>query len=237
MAPHRTDRQVVLPALIWIDGHRCGPRHHLAPARAIVVLVGLRAHSLGTGVRCSYSCSGLVATVLFLWITRAYVIPRYCELPARPGVRPARKRTSSILGRRTRLAIVGTLACVVVIGVLSVRFASIAPDVVRLPREANRDAAEVIERTVPANTPVFTYVRWPENISFYLGRPVRPLEDSTTVAKRVCNNDRQVVYVWQPFALKEVRVPCLSRPGVQHYRFRQYARGNEIDVWFVPPAS
>ena len=82
-----------------------------------------------------------------------------------------------------------------------------------LPREANRDAAEVIERTVPSSTPVFAYVRWPENISFYLGRPVRPLDDSTTVAERVCSNDRHVVYVWQPFTLKEVRATVPQPPG------------------------
>ncbi len=57
-----------------------------------------------------------------------------------------------------------------------------------------------------------------------------PLEDSTTVAERVCSNERQVVYVWQPFALDEARVPCLTRPGVQHNRFRQYARGNEMTL-------
>jgi hypothetical protein len=229
--------QVVLPALIWIDGTAAVPGIVWLPLVAIVVLVAAASPLARDRRSLLVLCSGLVATILFLWITQAYVIPRYVSFLLVPAFVLLASGTSSILKGRTRLALVGTLACLVVIGVLGVRFATIAPDVVLLPREANRDAAEVIERTVPADTPVFTYVRWPENISFYLARPVRPLEDSTKVAERVCSNDRQVVYVWQPFALEEVRVPCLTRPGVRHDRFRQYARGNEIDVWFVPPAG
>jgi hypothetical protein len=34
-----------------------------------------------------------------------------------------------------------------------------------------------------------------------------------------------------------VKVPCLSRPGVRHDVFRQYARGGRMDVWFVPSGS
>ena len=114
-------------------------------------------------------CAGLVATILVLWITRAYVIPRYVSFLLVPAFVLLASGASSIFGRiRARPAIVRTLVCLVVIGVLGVRFATIAPDVVRLPREANRDAAEVIEQNVPASTPVFAYVRLPENISFYL---------------------------------------------------------------------
>jgi hypothetical protein len=32
-----------------------------------------------------------------------------------------------------------------------------------------------------------------------------------------------------------VEVSCLERAGVEHRRFRQYARGDEMNVWFVPP--
>jgi hypothetical protein len=230
--------QVVLPALVWIDGTAAVPGVVWLPLIAIVALVSAASPLARERRSLLVLCASLVATILVLWITRAYVIPRYVSFLLVPAFVLLASGASSILGRiRTRPAIVRTIVCLVALGVLAVRFATIAPDVVRLPREANRDAAEIIERSVPASTPVFAYVRRPENISFYLGRPVRPLEDWTTVAKRVCNNDRQVVYVWQPFTLKEVRLPCLSRPGVQHYRFRQYARGNEMDVWFVPRAS
>jgi hypothetical protein len=55
------------------------------------------------------------------------------------------------------------------------------------------------------------------------------------VAARVCEREDGVFYVFQPFALEDVVVPCLDRPGVEHQRFRQYARGGEMNVWFVPP--
>jgi hypothetical protein len=51
----------------------------------------------------------------------------------------------------------------------------------------------------------------------------------------VCGRRTTVAYVMQPFLLKPVAIPCLSRPGVRHYRFPQYARGEEMDVWLVPP--
>ena len=57
---------------------------------------------------------------------------------------------------------------------------------------------------------------------------------SNDVAASVCGQESAVFYVMQPFALEDVPVPCLARAGVQHYRFRQYARGGEMNVWFVP---
>ena len=138
-----------------------------------------------------------------------------------------------MLSRITRRqAVLRTVVCLVVITVLAVRFAAIAPDVVGLPREAHRDAAEVIARGSPT-TPVLAYMRNPGNLAFYLKRPVEEL-DSDDVADRVCGHESPVFYVMQPFALEDVSVPCLSRPGVQHYRFRQYTRGDEMNVWFVP---
>jgi hypothetical protein len=45
-----------------------------------------------------------------------------------------------------------------------------------------------------------------------------------------------VVLVTQPFGIRDVDVPCLDRPGVVRHRHRQYTRGDEINVWIVPPA-
>jgi len=55
------------------------------------------------------------------------------------------------------------------------------------------------------------------------------------VATTVCGMAKPIYYVTQPFAVKDVAIPCLGRPGVKHTRFRQYARGDEMNVWFVPP--
>jgi hypothetical protein len=134
-----------------------------------------------------------------------------------------------------RKAALRTIVCAVAVALLGARFVLIAPDVVTLPREANRDAAEVVEAR-GAQTKVLTYMRNPQNLAFYLDRTVEDLE-GTDIAAIVCSQTSPVFYVVQPFALEDVPVSCLSRPRVQHVRFRQYARGDEMNVWFVPPAS
>ena len=108
-----------------------------------------------------------------------------------------------------------------------------APDVVRLPREAHRDAAAIIERSAPADVPVLAYLHNPADLAYYLDRPFETL-NARDVARRICGGSSRLVYVTQPFAIKNVEVPCLARQGVRHYRLRQYARG-EMNVWLVPP--
>jgi len=180
-------------------------------------------------------CSGVVAVIAFLWIARAFVIPRYVSFLLVPLFVLLASGASSILGRwRTQPQILRSVACLVLIAVLSVRFVSLAPDVVGLPREANRDAAEFIESTTPETTPVLTRMWRPRGLAFYLARQVHPLADSGAAA-RVCRSRVAVAYVVQPFALPPVTIPCLARPGVTSARFRQYARGGEIDVWLVAP--
>ena len=67
-------------------------------------------------------------------------------------------------------------------------------------------------------------------------RPVQTPEPAALAAE-VCDAASAVSYVFQPLALASVTIPCLERPGVVHHRFWQYARGKEMDVWFVPPGS
>jgi len=178
-------------------------------------------------------CSGVVATVVVLWLARAYVIPRYVSFLLVPLFVLLASGGASVLARvTTRPALVRTVVCVAAVGVLAVRFVAIAPDVVRLPREAGRDAAQIIDAQTPRTTPVFAYMHLTESLSFYLDRPLHRVGAST--ASRVCDHT-PAVYVVEPFNFEPPRVDCLDRPGVRHYRFRQYARGNEIDVWLVPP--
>jgi hypothetical protein len=123
-----------------------------------------------------------------------------------------------------------------VIAALSFHFVSLAPDVVRLPREANRDAADLIEsRTLPA-TPVYAQLKDPIALQFYLDTPIQVLQPAE-VALRVCTSQVPLVYVMQPQAITLVDVPCLRTRVVEHHRFEQYARGGEINVWFVPPEA
>ena len=228
--------QILLPALLWIDGTALVAGLAWLPLVALVVVVAAASPLVRQRTSALIICSGAVATVVVLWIAQAYVIPRYLSFLLVPLFILVSTGAASIFARITRRqAALRSVVCLVVVAILAVRFAVLAPDVVGLPREANRDAAEVVEaRAEPAM--VLAYMRNPQNLAFYLDRPVQALETGD-VAARVCGEDSAVFYVMQPFTLDEVAVPCLDRPGVESYRFRQYARGDEMNVWFVPPAS
>jgi hypothetical protein len=227
--------QILLPALFWIDGTALVAGPIWLPLIALVVVV-VAASPLIREWRSALVLSiGAVTTVTFLWIEDAYVIPRYLSFLLAPLFIAVATGAASILGRvTTRPALLRTVVCLVVIGTLAIRFATLAPDVVALPREAHRDVADVIRRG-PSDTPVLGYMRNPSNLAFYLERPVVDLRPGE-VASTVCGQTRTVFYVSHPFGLEDVAVPCLARPGVQHEAFRQYARG-EMDVWLVPPAT
>jgi hypothetical protein len=227
--------QILLPALLWIDGTGLVAGLVWLPLVLLAVIISASSPLIRERSSALILCSGAVVTVLVLWATHAYVIPRYVSFLLVPLFMLVATGGASILARITsRGAPIRTVVCLAVIVVLAVRFAAIAPDVVELPREAHRDAARVIESQAPSTTPVLAYMRNPTNLAFYLDRPVEAL-DAVDVRARVCRQESAVVYAMQPFALEDVSVPCLSRPGVQHYRFRQYARGDEMNVWFVPP--
>jgi hypothetical protein len=228
--------QVLLPALLWIDGTVIIAGLVWLPLVLLAVIVIAASPLLRDRASALILCSGVVATAVAFWIGEAYVIPRYISYLGVPLYVLLATGAAAILGRiRTRPALFRTLVCLVVLGVLTVRFAMIAPDVVALPREANRDAADVIDaRATP--TRVLAYMRNPQNVEYYLGRAVEDLRNRD-IAAIVCGQDDAVFYVTQPFALEDVPIPCSDRPGVEHDRFRMYARGYEINVWFVPPAG
>jgi hypothetical protein len=226
--------QILLPAFIWIDGTALVAGLVWLPLVLLAAVVAASSPLLRNWTSGLVLAAGPVASVLVLWVTDAYVIPRYLSFLLVPLFVLVATGAASILARTARReAFVRGVCCLVLLAVLAVRFAVRAPDVVALPREANRDAAEVIEAHNPP-VRVLAYMRNPQNLEFYLGRPVEDLRH-TDVATVVCAQDDAVFYVLQPFTLDEVSVPCLRRSGVAHHRFRQYARGNETDVWLVPP--
>jgi hypothetical protein len=228
--------QILLPSLVWIDGVALIAGAIWLPLVLLAVVVMGSSPLLRERQSTLILCSGLVATIVVLWLGQAYIFTRYLSYLLVPSFMLVASGASSILVPRPgrRPAVLRGLVCVVAIAVLGLRFVTIAPDVVRLPREANRDAAEVIlERSAPED-PVFVYTRLPEGVAFYLDRPIQALT-ARTVSTTVCSAERPAVYVMQPMAIDLVDVPCLERPGVQHERFRQYARGGEMNVWFVPP--
>jgi hypothetical protein len=228
--------QVLLPALLWLDGTALVPGVVWLPLVLAAALVIWSSPLLRERTSALVLCSGAVATILVLWIGQAYVIPRYLSFLLVPLFVLLASGAASIVGRITsRPAAVRSVLCLVVVGALATRFVVVAPDVVRLPREAHRDAAHVIERR-GSSTPVLVYMRNPVDLAFYLERPVQALSPSS-VSERVCGSATPVFYVRQPFVLPDVSVPCLTRPGTLAYRFPQYARGDEMDVWLVPPRS
>jgi hypothetical protein len=225
--------QILLPALLWIDGTALVAGLVWLPLVLAAVIVAASSPFLRERSSALILCSGPVVTVVALWLTKAYVIPRYLSFLLVPLFILVATGAASILGRITRReAAVRTIVVLAVIAILAIRFTVIAPDVVSLPREAHRDAAEVIESRGSPTTPVLAYMRHPGDLEFYLDTPVQGLE-SRDVAESVCGRASAVFYVMQSFALEDVSVPCLSRPDVEHYRFRQYTRG-EMNVWFVP---
>jgi hypothetical protein len=225
----------VIPALVWIDGTAAVPGWVWLPFVVLTVVVMASSPLAREPRTAAILCSGVVTLIVFLGVTQAYVVPRYVSFLLVPLFALLASGASAIIVQiKTRTSVVRSVLCLVVVGVLAFRFVSVAPDVVGLPREAYRDVAEVIETRSAPGTLVLTRVRRPRGLVFYLGRPVHPLDESDAAA-RVCERRGMVAYVMQPFLLDPLSIPCLSRPGVRHYRLAQYARGNEMDVWLVPP--
>jgi hypothetical protein len=227
--------QVLLPALIWIDGTALVAGVVWLPAVLLALFVMAFSPLARERTTALLLCSGPVATVVVLWLAQAYVIPRYLSYLLVPLFVLLATGVSALLTRNTtRATAVASAICVVVVVSLAIRFATLAPDVVRLPREANRDAAETVLATEPPPVVVLAYMRNPRNLEHYLDRGAVRL-DADSVDSRVCGSERPVAYVTQPFGIAAVEPSCLGRSGVEHRRFEQYARG-EMNVWFVPPS-
>ena len=227
--------QILLPALIWIDGAKISASAAWLPFVLLTVLVMgsgplLRNRDVSTLVL----CAGPVVTIAALWLGDAYAAPRYLSFLLVPLFMLLASGAAAVLRQiPARKAIVRAGVCLVGITALAVHFATAAPNVVRLPREANREAAGVIESRTPHTVPVYASLRDAPGLDFYLDRPFEVLHAADVVA-RVCESKGPLVYVMQPWAIALVEVPCLERGGVEHYRFEQYSRGGEINVWVVP---
>ena len=226
--------QILLPALIWIDGTALVAGFVWLPLVVLAAAVMAASPLIRSRATAAILLSGPSATIVVLWIARAYLIPRYLSYLLVPLFILLATGAAALLRQRSRTALVPTVAVLATAVVLTIRFGLLAPDVMRFPREANRDAAEAIHSSEPPQLTVVAHARNPRNIEHYLGRPVtRPEPDALAAA--VCGDERRVAYVLQPFALEPVDVPCLTRAGVVRRRFEQYTRGGETVVWIVPP--
>ena len=227
--------QVLLPALIWIDGTALVAGLIWLPLVLLAAAVMAASPLLRSWTTPFVLVSGPIATIVVLWAARAYVIPRYLSYLLVPLFVLLATGLASLLQRPSRVAIAPAAAGLTAAMVLLVRFGVVAPDIMRFPREANRDAAEVIRASEPPRLAVVAHMRNRRNLEHYLGRAVHaPAADA--VAAAVCARRTPVAYVLQPFAIPAARVSCLTRAGVVHHRFEQYARGGEMNVWIIPPA-
>lgn len=229
--------QTLVPALTMLDDAFVRPNlQSLLFSLMLVAVAGsspfLRARFPGLVL-----CVPVVTTVVAFWLTRTYIVPRFFSFLLLPLFMLLATGSAAVLVRlRNRPAPVRTAMAVAIFGVLSVQLVPLVIDVSRMPRDATRDAGATIRRLVPASTPVVAHVPYPDDISFFLGRPVEPAWTSAE-AGAVCHRARTAVYVDQPYLVPEAHVPCVRRAGTRHYDFRQYTRGGRIDVWVIPPAE
>ncbi len=226
---------ILIPALLWIDGTVVVASLVWLPFVLLCAVVVASSPLLDDRRSAAILCSGVVATLVVLWLAQAFVIPRYLSFLLVPMFMLLASGMSAILRRvSSRPAILRTLACVAIGGIVTFTFLSVVLDVIRFPREAYRDAAHTVERETAPTTPVFAYLRNPDGLVFYLDRPIRTLGPSD-VDETVCTSDEPIAFVTQPFGIPDVEISCLDRPGTRHFRARQYARGGEMSVWLVPP--
>lgn len=178
--------------------------------------------------------SGVVATAVVIWAARLYFYTRFVSFLFVPLFMLLASGMAQVFFGRgirlRRLRVAAAIASLVLIAAVPI---AIAESLVRLPVEAHRDAARLIREHASPTTPVFADTHSPRDLVFYLGRPVQRLREPTDAAK-VCTSRRVTVVVVQQWVRRPVDVPCLQRAGVRHHRVRQYARGGEIDLWFVP---
>lgn len=229
--------QILIPALVWIDGTVVFTSLVWLPVVAFAVLLIGSSQLLRRKRSAFILGSGVAATIVALWVISSGVVPRFLSFLLVPLLIMLASGTASILARlATRSPVVRTLVALTTLGALGVAFAPVAAKVTRLPREAHKDAAAVIRSYASPSTPVFAHMVHPRDLAFYLERPVNAHRTSD-VASSVCSSRQAVVFVAQPWVLPAVSLPCSRRPGTRHYRFEQYTRGDEINVWFVPPRS
>ena len=229
--------QILMPGLRWID------EVLVAPGLGALVIVAALGLLIGSSplLRSRDSTlilgAGVVATVVTLWLTRTHVAPRFFSFLLVPLLVLLASGIAAILSRSatSRRAGVRTVLAVTTVGLVAVISAPYVEMVTRLPRESIHDVAATIGTVAPPSAPVFAYVPYPRDLEFYLGRPVETPRTPDQL-RRICHAPRDVVFVSQPWLLPQVTVSCTQRTGARHLRFAQYARGEEVNVWLIPPA-
>ena len=229
--------RILLPAFLRIDGEPPVESLLWLPIVALVLVPISASPLLRTRRTALIIGAGVVTTVVALWATGTYVVPRYLSYLLVPLLMLLASGTASILRRSSiRPPLFRLLVVLTILMVGSVAFVSSAAQVMRLPREAHKDAGAVIRAGAASSVPVFAYMLQPGDLAFYLEKPVKKVRSPAAVSK-LCSLPQETVLVVHAWRLPPLDAPCLARPGTRHYRFEQYARGGEMNVWFIPAAS
>ena len=224
--------QILIPALIWSEGLAVVPGLVWVPG-VIAALVLMASSPLVRDPRTALVLAAPpVATTFALWATDTRIAPRFLSFLLVPlFMLVATGVSSAFTGTRTPGRSVVSVVALVVLGLFAVRAAELVPDVVRLPREAHRDAAHLIEERAEPEARVFVLAHQPDDLAHYLDRPASVVDGDA--AKQVCQPVGPAVFVLQPYRVAPVQLPCLHETGVRRYSFRQSTRGDAILVWFL----
>ena len=230
--------QILIPALIWIDGVVLFPGARWLPLVAAALLLLASSPLLRDRYTALVLASSPVATVVALWITGTYAVPRFLSFLLVPLFVLMASGISSILTRLRsgRPQVLRTVVALVTLGLVTANFVATGVDVVRLPREDPKSAVDAITSSEYASARVYAHQLRPRITAFYLGRPVVTAKAPGWLPV-ACAASEPVVVVVQPWVIPPADIPCKYRAGVRRYRFEQYTRGNEIVVWLVPPAT
>jgi hypothetical protein len=178
-------------------------------------------------------CAPTIVTVLTFWGTQTNVVPRFFSFLLVPLFVLVATGTAAIVADvRTRPRLLRTLVAVGVFAAIMEVSAPLVWAIPRLPRQAHREVAETIKREAPG-IPVYAHVLYPGDLEYHLGRRVIAVYTPAAVA-HMCDTKRRLAYVDQKWLVRSVTPPCLARLGTRHYRWRQYARGEAIELWLIP---
>ncbi|HXF97661.1 MAG TPA: hypothetical protein VNJ46_03495 [Gaiellaceae bacterium] len=226
--------QVLVPAFLGIDGYVVFFHAAWLPLVAALALLLGSSPLLRSRWPALVLTAPVVATVAAFWALRLYAAPRFFSFLLVPLLMLLASGAAAVLGRR-RPPLVRGIVALAGAALLSYYFATAWVDVVRLPREAHRDAAEVIRAYAPGTTPVFAYMGRPRDLDFYLDRPFRTSR-RPALLDEACESRLPVAIVVQPWLVRPVPIPCGGRPGTRRFTLRQYSRGERLEVWLIPPA-
>ena len=227
--------QILIPALLRYGGVGLTGIKWL-PVVALALVFVAWSPLLRWNRRGAILATGVFATLIALWATRTYVVPRFLSFLLVPLLMLAASGAAAILTRSPRPPLVRSVLALATVGALVLVFVPPALEIATLPREANADAARLVQEKASPTAEIYPHVLHPRTLSFYLDVPLQPRPTQRYVP-RLCSRPSQVVLVEQPWVLTPLHVPCLARAGVEHYRLEQYSRGREINVWIVPPRS